>query len=73
MKVFKVNGNCYEDSVFNRMLVADAKAEVIDEYKKKIEFEHKWLLGCKVFDTNVDLAFATLECYAEQLKKGNEE
>lgn len=45
-----------------------AIADAIEEYKKKIEFEYKWLLDCKVFEPNVDIAFNTLISYAEQLK-----
>lgn len=44
-------------------------AEVIEEYKNKIEFEQKWLLDCKVFNPDVAIAFETLKSYSEQLKE----
>ena len=44
-------------------------ADAIDEYKKKVEFEYKWLFDCKVFNPNVVIAFETLISYAEQLKE----
>lgn len=47
---------------------AKVRADAIDEYKKKIEFEYKWLLDCKVFEPNVGIAFNTLISYADQLK-----
>lgn len=43
--------------------------DAIKEYKKKIEFEEKWLFMCKVFDPNVNIAFKTLKSYAEQMQK----
>lgn len=46
------------------------REDAIQEYKKKIEFEEKWLLLCKVFDPNVTIAFETLKSYAEQMQKG---
>lgn len=49
--------------------IKQGRAEAIDEYKKKIEFEYKWILDCKVFEPNVDIAFNTLMSYAEQLKE----
>lgn len=45
------------------------RADAIDELKKKIEFEEKWLFDCKIFDTNVTIAFETLKSFAEQLKE----
>lgn len=45
------------------------RADAISEYKKKIEFEYKWLLDCKVFESNVDIAFNTLISYAEKMKE----
>lgn len=45
------------------------RADAIEEYKKKIEFEYKWLLDCKVFEPNVGIAFNALKSYAEQLKE----
>lgn len=47
------------------------RSDAIDEYKKKIEFESKWLLFCKVFDPNVCIAFSNLISYAEKLKEKN--
>lgn len=52
-----------------REFVDEISADAIDEYKKKIEFEYKWLLDCKVFEPNVGIAFNTLISYAEQLKE----
>lgn len=55
-----------------KQIERQARKDAIDEYKKKIELEHKWLLSCKVFDTNVDIAYKTLISYAEQLKEKKE-
>lgn len=48
------------------------RTEAIDEYKKKIEFEYKWLLG-KPVEPNVGIAFNTLISYAEQMKEQKNE
>lgn len=47
------------------------RADAIDDYKKKIEFVHEWILDCEVLDPNVEIAFNTLIRYAEHLKKKN--
>lgn len=49
---------------------AKVRANVIDEYKKKIEFVEEWLFDdCKVFNPDVMIAFDTLKRYAEYLKR----
>lgn len=52
-----------------REIYEKGRADAIDEYLKKVEFEDKWLLACKVYDPNVAIAFRTLKSYAEQLKE----
>ena len=52
-----------------RLMYEKGRADAIEEYKKKIEFEEKWLFDCKVFNPNVTIAFETLKKYAEQLKE----
>lgn len=43
--------------------------EVIEEYKKKIESEEKWLIERIGFNPYVTIAFTALQKYVEQLKE----
>lgn len=66
------------NEIFNRLdghdkaIRTDERTKVLDDFKKKIEFEEKWLFNCKVVNPNVTIALNTLKEYAEELKEGAE-